>query len=204
MIRHEIKDGDAIDEVVADGVEWLRKRGVVGLIPTETVYGLICAWDDAVARERIYRMKGRGWDKPLQALVASSAQLEAFEIEPFPALTRAIETFCPGPITIVVQAGDGKVGFRVPDHPFCLSLLSGVGPCAATSANRSGRPTPKTIDEVLGQLTAPPDWVVDAGPTSMAAKASTVVEIRPDRFTVIRPGPITERQLEEGTGIFPG
>ena len=58
----------ALDEV-ADALE----KGAVGVIPTDTVYGLAAHPARAAAVERLYAVKGRESAKPI-ALLASDAE----------------------------------------------------------------------------------------------------------------------------------
>ncbi len=43
----------------------LRQRGAVAALPTETVYGLVCRWDDPEGVAEIYQLKQRDGRKPL-------------------------------------------------------------------------------------------------------------------------------------------
>ena len=40
---------DDITEIISSCVEALERPGAVLLVPTETVYGLVCRWDDKAA-----------------------------------------------------------------------------------------------------------------------------------------------------------
>ena len=65
MLQSENHSGN-----VADAVALLRtKTDAVLLVPTETVYGLVCDWYSADGRERIYRMKRRDPNKLLAAFL---------------------------------------------------------------------------------------------------------------------------------------
>ncbi|MDD3119344.1 MAG: Sua5/YciO/YrdC/YwlC family protein, partial [Victivallales bacterium] len=58
----------------------LHRPGAVALVPTETVYGLVCRWDDRTAVERIYQLKDRSESKPLALFVATPEQLATLGI----------------------------------------------------------------------------------------------------------------------------
>jgi L-threonylcarbamoyladenylate synthase len=184
----------------AETAERLSKPGSVVLIPTETVYGLACRWDDARALERIREMKGRGDSKPFQMLadsvemaVKSGARLDEGR-------ETLVKSLTPGPITFVVDAADdGKtsIGFRIPDHGFALALIKELGaPLAATSANPSGRQPAATVEDALSPALSPaPDAAVDAG--RIEGDASTVADIRGDSVEILRGGPVSKREIEE-------
>ena len=168
----------------------LRREDGVLLVPTETVYGLVCDAVHEAARAKIYEMKRRPASKLLTLFFASR---EAAEAE-FPDMTetakRFAAAFCPGPVTLIVPDGDAFTGFRVPAHPALLPLLEAYGrPLASTSANLSGQPPAHTVDEALASLALPPDGVLDGGPIPPDSEASTVIRIEWDgSWRILRPG----------------
>lgn len=183
----------------------LRERpDALLLVPTETVYGLCCDWESAAGRDRIYRAKRREENKPLQMLAASPEMVEAAGGRLSPAAKTIAEKFCPGALTIVIDARDNAaIGFRVPDHPFMKTLIALYGrPLAATSANLSGQPPALSVAEALNVLEESPDLTIDAGPLSPDAKASTVIDARGDKLRLLREGPIPfetlQRAAEDG------
>ena len=175
----------------------LRREDGVLLVPTETVYGLVCDAAHEAARAKIYEMKRRPASKLLTLFFASRQAAEAA----FPAMPetakRFAAAFCPGPVTLIVPDGDAFTGFRIPDHPDLLRLLEAYGrPLASTSANLSGQPPAHTADEALASLALPPDGVLDGGPIPPDSAASTVIKIeKSGAWSILRPGPVTEEML---------
>lgn len=186
----------------------LLQAGRTVAFPTETVYGLgaDARSDDAVAR--IYAAKGRPSDNPLIVHIARRAQLEELTEDVSPVAERLIARFWPGPLTIVfpakpgvlspkVTAGLNTVAVRMPDHPVALALIAASGcPIAAPSANRSGRPSPTRASHVLEDLAGRIAGVVDGGASGVGLE-STVVEVRGDAITVLRPGGVSLEQLRD-------
>ncbi len=176
----------------------LRRDGGVLLVPTETVYGLVCDAAHEAARAKIYEMKRRPASKLLTLFFASREAVEAA----FPAMPetakRFAAAFCPGPVTLIVPDGDAFTGFRIPDHPALLNLLKAYGrPLASTSANLSGQPPAHTVDEALASLAIPPDGVLDGGAIPPDSVASTVIKVeRGGAWSILRPGPVTEDMLQ--------
>ena len=178
--------------------EILRREDGVLLVPTETVYGLVCDAAHEAARAKIYEMKRRPASKLLTLFFASRQAAEvAFPAMPETA-KRFASAFCPGPVTLIVPDGDAFTGFRIPDHPDLLRLLEAYGhPLASTSANLSGQPPAHTPDEALASLAIPPDGVLDGGPIPPDSAASTVIKIeRTGAWSILRPGPVTEEKLQ--------
>ena len=181
----------SVKDAAARVAEILRRPGAVVLVPTETVYGLVCRADDPEAIRRIYAMKHREAAKPLALFTADCKTLPGITLTPL--AENLAQRFCPGAITIIVEGCDGKtVGFRTPDHPFILALLEQLDfPLASTSANRSGMPNVLTPAEALAELTEEPDAVVEGGALSPGALASTVVDARKERAVILRQGALT-------------
>ena len=174
-----------------------RKGGVV-LAPTETVYGLICAFDDMQARERIYALKHRPAEKLLAAFLPDLSFVERFAPFPSGPARRIAQRFMPGPVTLVLPDGKGSTfGFRIPDHPFILSLLKRVRiPLASTSANLSGSPAALDVPGALASLDGEPDLSVDGGAIPTGSLASTVIRVEQSgAWRILRPGPVTEEML---------
>jgi len=176
----------------------LNSSGKILLLPTETVYGLICRWDDAAARERIFRLKQREEQKALQMLAANLAMVRQADAIITPAAEKLVKAFCPGPLTMIIPGSDQTVGFRIPAGPFILKLLEEYAqPLAATSANLSGRPPAVKFNDALQDLAGKPDLGIDAGAVGTQATASTVVDLTEEKFRILRAGPISENQINQ-------
>lgn len=198
--RLKLDETNNISAIIHLCLSSLAVPGSVLLVPTETVYGLVCPWDDETAKKRIFKLKGRQENKPLQMLLADIFTLKDKGITICEAAEKIAEKFCPGPITIVTTnlQSQHKIGFRVPNHSFMLRLIRSLGkPLAATSANYSGMPPALSVDNALGTLTGQPNLIVDGGPISRSSQASTVVEIAEDSFNVLREGPISVEAIEK-------
>ena len=179
-------------------VEALREGRPV-VLPTDTVYGVaVQPWAPG-ATGRLFAVKERPTTAALPVLVASMAQAEELAAELPPTAVALAEAFWPGGLTLVVarRAGlaidlggaDGAtIGLRLPDHPVPVALAERVGPLAATSANRHGRPTPATAAEVGAELRGAVELVVDGGRCEGAA--STVVACTPGGWSILREGRI--------------
>lgn len=189
----------------------LRQGGLVA-VPTETVYGLAANGLDPLAVARIYAAKGRPADNPLILHVASlAAALPLWSLTDVQRsrVTRVAQLW-PGPLSVVlpassvvpaiVTAGLPTVAVRVPNHPVTLRLLAELDlPLAAPSANRSGLPSPTTVQHVVGQLSGRIDAVVDGGSCDVGVE-STVVDLGAKQVRILRPGAISPQHLEDVLG----
>ena len=184
---------------VEQAVRALRNGGVVAL-PTDTLYGLGADVFSQSAVEAIFAIKERPSGLALPVLVDDWDQLEKVAGN-IPNAARALaERFWPGPLTLVVKkaaqvsdrvtAGAPTVAVRMPDHPVprAIARLLG-GPITGTSANISGRPDPRDLDELRAQIGHKVDYVVTVGPPPVGA-ASTIVDITGETPALIREGAI--------------
>jgi L-threonylcarbamoyladenylate synthase len=201
--RPLIREADA--PAIAEAARLLREGRLVA-VPTETVYGLAARADCAEAVARIYRAKGRPDFNPLIVHVpdvAAAAKLAEVD-ERAQSLAAA---FWPGPLTLVltlrdnaeitpaVTAGLPTVALRCPAHPAMQAVLAEAGvPLAAPSANRSGAVSPTTAEHVAQSLGSAVDLVLDGGPTAQGIESS-IVALRANGWSLLRPGPITEAQI---------
>jgi L-threonylcarbamoyladenylate synthase len=159
------------------------RDGKVALVPTETVVGLVAA---EPGLRPIHEIKGRDPDKPV-ALLCDSAK-EAFALAAsVPPLARRLATlYWPGPLTLVLDhPGGGTVGVRVPGASAVRAVLAAYGqPLYATSANLSGEPAPKGLEEVDPRVSEAVDLVVEGQPGT--GEASAVVDLSSGKVRLLR------------------
>jgi len=141
-------------------VEILTSGGVVAW-PTDTTWGLLVAADHPNAIKRVYSIKRRPTNKPLQLLVGNLKAAEKLAvIDDFEATWKKLtSSFWPGGLTLVVPASKdvpgylthrGKVGLRLPADAELREVIDALGGyLAATSFNRSGEPPVASYEEAL-------------------------------------------------------
>lgn len=200
-------------ELIAQAATLIHQGGVIAF-PTETYYGLGANALNRQAIERIYTIKGRDRTKPILILVEVRARINRF-VKPFhPMVERLMETFWPGPLTILFQANDslpieltagtGKIGIRVPSHPVAKALLSAAGVLlTGTSANRADKPPLQTAEEVQNSIGQELNLILDGGSTP-GEKSSTVLDCTVSPFRIVREGIIPRGALETVVGKIKG
>jgi L-threonylcarbamoyladenylate synthase len=100
------------------------------------------------------------------------------------------------------MAGTGCVGVRVPSHPVCHRLLEFCGePIAAPSANLFGHVSPTTVNHVQTDLGSTEGLLIIEGGDATIGIESTVIKIKDDTITILRPGFVTELSL---SAVLPG
>lgn len=189
--------------------EIIRRGGLVAF-PTETVYGLGANALNQEAVAKIYAAKERPFASPVIVHVADEAMARSVAAD-WPESAQILAArFWPGPLTLIVKkaaivpdlvtAGLDSVGVRMPAHPIALDLIRRAGvPIAAPSANRFTEISPTTAAHVRASLGGRIDMILDGGPTQVGIE-STVASLRRKPPAVLRPGIITQAQLEAATG----
>ena len=188
----------------------ILKNGGLVAFPTETVYGLGADGLNGAAVAKIFEAKGRPADNPLILHIADKEQILPLTAGLNENARALMDTFWPGPLTIVVPrsdlvpdivtAGLDTVAVRMPSHPVAAALIRASGcPIAAPSANVSGKPSPTNAQDVAEDMTGKVAGILDGGSCGIGVE-STVVDTTSPVPTILRPGGITREMLEERLG----
>lgn len=182
----------------------LHNGGIIGY-PTETIYGIGCSAYNNNAVQRIYDLKGRDQSKAMILIAADMLQVQEL-VKTIPvAAEKLIESFWPGPLTLVFEASEKlkqyaiktskTIAIRIPACPICLALLKSCDfPVVSTSANISGTAPAITAQEVENVFCDQLDLIIDGGPTPSDAP-STVVDVTKKNIKIIREGAISELEI---------
>lgn len=170
---------------VARGVQVLRRGGVVGY-PSETVWGLAALPTSRAAVERLYTLKGREANKPVQLSCLDMQRAHSW-LRPGQNELERLAVFWPGPLTVLAWAAQdcpvwlapgGVVGLRVPAHPVIQALLAAVGgTLATTSLNPSGLAAASSQEQARGyglaDLLLSPDGDASVTPWASSAQGNS-------------------------------
>lgn len=145
--------------------------GAIGIIKTDTLYGLVALANNERAVNRVYAVKERSEHKSPIVLISSIADL-------FDAPTESVQSVCasvwPGPVSVIldsenapiwIRRGNDSVAYRLPNTAELQTLLANTGPLIAPSANPEGKTPAKTIAEAEQYFGAQVDFYVDSGET---------------------------------------
>lgn len=174
----------------------LLKPEAVGIIATDTVYGIVARAEDKAAVERLYEIKKR--DEKLGTLVAANLeQLEALGLKH--RYLKAVEQYWPGAVSVIIPSGDpnltylhrGKmsIAVRIPDDKKLQELLQKTGPLLTSSANQPGEPPATNIQQAKDYFGDKPDFYEDGGDLT-GREPSTIIRIIDDAVEVIRQGAV--------------
>ncbi len=176
------------------------------IFPTDTVYGIGCRITDQAGVEEIYAIKHRDRNKPLAVLCASLAQIESIA-EVNLAAKKLIETFLPGPLTLILKAkpnftnetGLKTIGVRIPKADLALSILASEGPMFVTSVNESGE---TSLDDYATIVKQYGDKVKKIYPKDNVSShlPSSVVDFTSPEIKILRQGAITLEEIKQCLG----
>jgi len=173
--------------------EWIReiaevvRAGGVIVYPTDTVYGIGGDPFNVATVRRVLEIKRRG-ERQMPVLVSGEDKARLV-VEVDATALSLMETFWPGALTIVLKKrtevpseltlGGGKLGVRMPNHELALRIIEACGGVLiGTSANISGNPPARSVEELDSRVEGSADVVVDGGEATLGV-ASTVVEVGP-------------------------
>ena len=180
----------------------LEKGGVV-VLPTETVYGLFAKALDKKTVDYVYQLKRRPRDKALNLNVASLDDILNFSKKQPPYLQKLVDSFLPGPLTIILEANNKvpywvnsdltTVGFRMPNHPVTLELIREFGPLIGPSANISGHTSGVSFEEILKDFGQEVLGIEDD--TFLTGQDSTILDLSSDKVKILRQGSISREDI---------
>ncbi|KAD7479604.1 hypothetical protein E3N88_02740 [Mikania micrantha] len=208
-------DPEGTDTWKLDSAVELLQSGAVGVIPTDTVYAMVCDMTNHDAIERLRRLKEAEATKPFSILCRSLHDIDTYTTG-FPRgnsnglsdYFRAVKHCVPGPYTFILTASKAlpkqcvkygpaiskyasrkSLGVRIPDDAVCQAVLEKMGAPLISTSVRSPQENQWIIDPVLiADMYGPEglNFVIDAG--IRLANPSTVVDMIQIPPTVIRQG----------------
>lgn len=171
-------------------------HGEVGVIPTDTLYGIVGSALRPDVVERIYDLRKRDRGKPMIVLISGYEDFARLQIEISQRTKNLLEKVWPGPVSIVVSVpvpglmylhrGTSSVAFRMPAKPALRSLLKRVGPIVAPSANIAGESPALTVAEAYASF-GDEAFYLDEG--LLNNPPSALVDVRSEPPKILRPAP---------------
>ena len=168
----------------------------IGVLPTDTIYGLTASAHNAEAVERLYHLKHRE-QKPGTVIAASVEQLRQLGVAD--EYLNQVAHLWPNPLSIELPIGadldylgqhTGHCAFRVVADPDVHKLLEQTGPLLTSSANHPGKPAAMNIAEALAYFSDQVDFYVDGGDRP-GGVPSTVARLLPSgKLEIARMGAV--------------
>ena len=186
-----------LKDEINKALEVIKNGGVI-LYPTDTIWGLGCDATNAAAVDKLLKIKNRPAEKSLIVLLDVDSKLQSY-VKEIPEEAYDLIEYAENPLTIIfsdaknlaanVINADGSVGIRIVKHDFCTPLIQRFRkPIVSTSANLSGKPSPKFFDDIDPEILDAVDYVVDFEQENRnIKKPSTIMKLTPSgQFEFIR------------------
>lgn len=172
----------------------ILQDGGVGVLRTDTLYGLVGSALASDTVERIYTLKKRDINKPVIVLIPEIEDVERFGVIVSDELREQLSSYWPGAYSIVLPTideefeflsrGTDTIAFRVPDNEELRELLRETGPLVAPSANTEGNPPSTSIEMAQKYFFEEVDFYLDGG--EVDGEASTLIRMNEDGVEVLR------------------
>ncbi len=191
-----MKKTEKISTGAGDLAAAILAAGGVGVLPTDTIYGIVGSALRKKTVERIYHLRRRDKKKPMIVLIGSLADLKLFGVVLNKKERALAQRMWPGKVSIVMPCplarfsylhrGTKTLAFRMPKPLWLRTLLKKTGPLVAPSANLAGEPPAKTITEAKRYFGGNVEFYANAG--GRVSRPSTIVKIENGTLLVLRRG----------------
>jgi L-threonylcarbamoyladenylate synthase len=169
--------------------------GAVAVIPTDTVYGIVCSAANPAAVTKLYALKHRE-HKPGTIIAASVDQLVELGLKQ--RYMTPVVQYWPGAVSVVIPSheleylhqGVGSLAVRIPSDTGLQTLLKQTGPLLTSSANLPGQAVANTVEEAQAYFGDAVEYYVDGGDLT-SRQPSTIVRVVDDALEVLRAGAVT-------------
>lgn len=167
--------------------------GGVGVLPTDTLYGLVCRAEDEKATRRLYDLKKRE-NKPGTIIASNTDQLLHLGLDE--RMLLKAKKYWPNPLSILIpivdreylHQGKSSLACRIVAGPEQLiKLLDATGPLLTSSANHPGEIPASTIEQAKMYFGDKVDFYIDGGDMSKR-QPSTVAKLSSGELEILRQG----------------
>ncbi|MEK7062288.1 MAG: L-threonylcarbamoyladenylate synthase [Patescibacteria group bacterium] len=171
----------------------LLKGGAVGVIPTDTIYGICGSAFNRKTVEKIYKLRKRNSQKPVIVLIGSFDDLEKFGVKLSNYQKKFLTEIWPGKVSVILKCplkkffylhrGTKTIAFRMPKNKELVKILKISGPLAAPSANSEGRKPAKNIKEAKKYFG---DKVFYLNRGNLVSKPSKLIDLTGKNIKILR------------------
>lgn len=169
------------------------KKGGIAVLPTDTIFGIVCQALNKKSVEKVYKLKKRNPEKPVIILISKIKDVEIFGTKIQPEEMKILKKYWPGKVSVILPCKDKKfaylhrgtnsLAFRLPKKESLISLLKKTGPLIAPSSNPEGLSPAKNIKEAKEYFGDGVDFYL---PGRTSKKASKVIKVEGGEITEIR------------------
>lgn len=169
----------------------ILNNGGIGVIATDTLYGLVCSAFNKEAVEKIYKLKHRDTKKGLIILISDMTDLAKFGVD---YNLKILNKYWPGPVSIILPVKEDKIphlvkeagslAFRLPNNNDLLEILKQTGPLVAPSANLEGEEPAKNATEAKEYFGNKIDFYLEGG--TLNNPPSKIIRIEGKQEIILR------------------
>jgi L-threonylcarbamoyladenylate synthase len=173
----------------------LLSEGAIGVIPTDTIYGICTSALNKKAVEKVYKLRKRNPKKPCIILISQLADLKKFKIKLNKFQKNILDKIWPGRISVILPCnsseffylhrGTKTLAFRLPQNRLILEILKISGPLIAPSANFEGEKPAKTVNEAKKYFK---NQIFYLNRGKLKNKPSTLIDLTSNNIKIIRKG----------------
>jgi L-threonylcarbamoyladenylate synthase len=207
----KIESGNQYSRETVMSIAEAIANGKTAILPTCTIYGLSCAYNNKSALERIYEIKQRPKVMPFIILIADISDLDILAGNKNTFAETLIRKYWlslnPLPVTIIfekninlpdfVTGGSGSVALRLESLQIIKDVIKICGPIVSTSATISGTGgSPVSIAEIPEIIKDNVDIIIDVK-ENLSGIASTIVDVTRDVPVIAREGKVSAREIME-------
>ncbi len=168
----------------------------VGILPTDTIYGIHGKALSEKVVEKIYELKKRDTKKPMIILISALEDLKNFDISINSKIKKFLNKIWPDKVSVILPVkdfsylhrGTKKLAFRLPENQLLLKILQKTGPLISTSTNLADQPPAINLKNAKIYFKNRIDFYIDAG--DIKSKPSTVIEINGEKIKILREGSV--------------
>lgn len=181
-------------ETIETTISYIREGKII-ILPTDTVYGILCDATNKKATDKVFKIKKRNRQKFFPVFVKDIRMAKKFaKINKNQA--SFLKKAWPGRITVILEKKPSKIfgvdktkiAIRVSDNNLIKELLKRFKkPLVQTSANLSGKPTPKTAKKISQEFKnkkEKPDLIIDGG--ILKTKQSMLIDLTISPYKILR------------------
>lgn len=195
-----------VDESELNKIKEILDNDGVIIFPTDTVYGIACNCFSEKAIKKVFDIKKRPENKPINVLSNNLDKIKLVSKNISEKEEFLINKYMPGALTIILDknekvsdiltAGLDTIGVRIPKNNISLRILENVSyPLATTSANISGDSAGIKISDFLKEFDGVVDAIIDGGETDLKV-ASTIVRVESgNKLKIIREGTLKIKEM---------
>jgi L-threonylcarbamoyladenylate synthase len=183
-----------------EDLDWLKtafllKEGAIGVIPTDTIYGICASAFNRKSVEKVYKLRKRNPNKPCIILISSFDDLKKINVRLKSWQRKILEKLWPGKVSVILSCpykefyylhrGTNSLSFRLPKNKLILNILKISGPLIAPSANWEGYEPAKNIKSAKRYFDNKV-FYLDRG--DLISKSSSLIDLREKKIKILREG----------------